>query len=86
MDDRSAVVTTLLGHTVGSDGAGFMVAEWEDQGESSADWPIAPAHRHLEDDEVWYTLEGMLGFALDGAVSLAPAGTLVWVRPGTAHS
>ena len=86
MDDRPAVVTALLGQTLGSKGAGFMVAEWEDHGESSAAWPIAPLHRHLEDDEAWYTLEGTLGFALDGAVSMAPAGTLVWVRPGTTHT
>lgn len=86
MDDRTLVVTQLLGQTVGFADANLSVAEWEDHGESNADRPIAPLHRHLEDDEVWYTLEGTLGFALDGAVSMAPAGMLIWVRPGIAHT
>ena len=86
MDEGAPLVTRLLGQVVGFADANLTLAEWEDRGESNADLPIAPLHRHLEDDEVWYTLEGTLGFALDGAVSLAPTGTLVWVRPGIAHT
>ena len=79
-------MTVLLGQMVGFPDADLTVAEWEDRGESDQQRPIVPIHRHLEDDEIWYVLEGTLGFSLDGVVSNAPVGTLVWVRPGVVHT
>ena len=46
-----------------SAGTDFTIAEWADDGESSAERPIAPLHLHRADDEAWYVLEGTLGFA-----------------------
>lgn len=86
MDDAAPGLIHLLGQTVGSPDADFSVAEWEDHAESDERRPIAPLHRHLEDDEVWYVLEGSLGFSLDGVSSTAPVGTLIWVRPGVVHT
>lgn len=44
-----------------------------------------PLHRHAEQDESWYVLEGRLRFKLDGEMSDAPAGTFVFVPRGAPH-
>ena len=64
----------------------FVIAEWHDDGGTSADWPIAPLHVHHEDDEAWYVLEGRLGFQLGGERLEAPAGSAVLVPRGTPHA
>ena len=69
-------VPPLLGSSIG--GSDFVLAEWVDDGESSAARPVAPLHRHLGDDEAWYVLEGTLGFV--------PAGSAVLVPRGVAHT
>ncbi|HEV2590489.1 MAG TPA: cupin domain-containing protein [Gaiellaceae bacterium] len=67
-------------------GTDFTIAEWVDHGESSAERPIAPLHRHLDDDEAWIVLEGRLGF-IRGAERLeAGPGAAVLVPRGVAHS
>jgi len=47
---------------------------------------VAPLHRHLEDDEAWYVLEGRLGFCRGGERLLAAAGSAVLVPRGVAHT
>ena len=64
----------------------FVLAEWRDQGESSAERPIAPLHVHYEDDEAWYVLEGALGFVRGDDRLEAGAGAAVLVPRGTPHS
>ena len=63
-----------------------LVAEWEDQGETSRERPIAPFHLHRSEDEAWYVLEGRLGFVLGDEEIEAEAGRSVIVRAGTPHA
>ena len=78
------LVPPLLGTEVG--GSDFVLAEWVDNGESSAERPIAPLHRHLADDEAWYVLEGSLGFVRGDERLEAPAGSAVLVPRGLPHT
>ena len=79
-----ATIPPLLGSSIG--GGDFVLAEWVDDGESSATRPVAPLHRHLADDEAWYVLEGTLGFIRGDERLVAPAGSAVLVRRGAAHT
>ena len=78
------LVPPLLGSQVG--GGDFVLAEWVDGGETSAERPVAPLHRHLGDDEAWYVLEGTLGFVRGDERLEAPAGAAVLVPRGAAHT
>ena len=53
----------------------FVLAEWTDAGESSAERPIAPLHLHRSDDEAWYVLDGTLGLLRGDERLEAPAGS-----------
>jgi mannose-6-phosphate isomerase-like protein (cupin superfamily) len=64
----------------------FVIAEWQDDGETSAEHPIAPLHVHHDDDEAWYVLEGLLGLVRGDERIEAPAGTAIAVPRGTPHS
>ncbi|HEY6962489.1 MAG TPA: cupin domain-containing protein [Gaiellaceae bacterium] len=77
-------VPPLLGMAL--EGDSFTVAEWQDDGESSAERPIAPLHVHDRDDEAWYVLEGTLGFRRGDETLTAAAGSAVLVPPGVAHT
>ena len=44
-----------------------------------------PLHRHANEDELWYVLEGELRFKLEADVQRAPAGSFVFVPRGTPH-
>jgi hypothetical protein len=77
-------VPPLLGSELA--GHDFVLAEWVDDGESSAERPIAPLHLHERDDEAWYVLEGALGFRRGGAVLEAGAGAAVLVPAGVPHT
>lgn len=84
MSSSEKRVPPLLGGLV--EGGDFVVGEWVDDGETSAEWPVAPLHRHLSDDEAWYVLEGTLGFVCGDERLVAPAGSAVLVRHGLAHT
>src|SRR5205823_3299883 len=77
-------VPPLLGSSIGE--GDFVLAEWVDDGESSATRPVAPLHRHLADDEAWYVLEGTLGFIRGDERLVAPAGSAVLAPHGVAHT
>ena len=77
-------VPPLLGETLA--GGDFVVAEWVDEGETSAEWPTAPVHLHHRDDEAWYVLEGALGFRRGEDELFAPAGSAVLVPAGVPHT
>ena len=68
------------------DGADFVLAEWVDDGQTSAERPVAPLHVHHEDDEAWYVLEGALGFVRGAERLEAPAGSAVLVPRGLPHT
>ena len=74
----------LLGETIG--GTDFTIAEWVDDGETSAERPVAPLHVHDRDDEAWYVLEGTLGFTRGDATVIAPAGSAVLMPAGVPHT
>ena len=74
----------LRGESIAGDD--FVVAEWVDDNESSAERPIAPLHVHHADDEAWYVLEGALGFIRGEERLEAPAGSAVLVPRGVAHT
>jgi mannose-6-phosphate isomerase-like protein (cupin superfamily) len=80
----TASVPRLLGSSLA--GADFTIAEWIDEGESSAERPIAPRHVHYADDEAWYVLEGTLGFSRGDEQLEAPAGSAVLVPRGVVHT
>jgi mannose-6-phosphate isomerase-like protein (cupin superfamily) len=84
--DPSPQAPPLAGHTLVSKEGTLALAEWADEGESSAERPIAGLHLHREDDEAWYVLEGVLGFRLGGKTVEAPAGSAVLAPAGTPHA
>ena len=82
--DRPMTVPPLLGSSL--EGDDFTVAEWIDDGESSAERPVAPRHVHFIDDEAWYVLEGTLGFNRGDEQLEAPAGSAILVPRGVVHT
>ena len=42
-----------------------------------------PLHRHANEDEAWYILDGRFRFRLDAELHAAPAGSFVFVPRGT---
>lgn len=77
---------SLAGHTLSAKDGSLALAEWADEGESSAERPIAGLHVHHSDDEAWYVLEGTLGFQLGDKTVTAPAGSAVLAPAGTPHA
>lgn len=63
-----------------------MVAEWKDEGVTSAERPVAPLHVHHQDDEAWYVVEGRLGVRLGSQVVEAGVGEAVLAVRGTPHT
>jgi quercetin dioxygenase-like cupin family protein len=45
-----------------------------------------PEHTHANEDEWWHVIEGDLRFKLGDELSLAPAGSFVFVPRGVAHA
>ncbi len=45
-----------------------------------------PLHVHRSWDETFYVLEGKMTFVIDGVVSMAPVGSLVFVPRGIEHT
>ena len=76
----------LAGQVIGPTDGAFVLAEWTDGGETSAERPIAPLHVHHRGDEAWYVLEGTLGFRLGDKEVTAPAGSAVFAPRGVPHT
>ena len=68
------------------DGEDFVIAEWVDDGETSAEFPMAPLHSHNQDDEAWYVLEGTLAVRRGDELLEVPAGSAVVVPHGVSHT
>jgi mannose-6-phosphate isomerase-like protein (cupin superfamily) len=47
---------------------------------------IQPPHRHAEEDDAFYILEGELTFGVEGEEVVAGPGTFVLVPPGLEHT
>ncbi|MCI4362551.1 MAG: cupin domain-containing protein [Thermoplasmata archaeon] len=77
----------LRGNPIGTRTSTFGVDEYV---EEPADGPtprrIAPLHRHRDEDEAWYVIEGELAVQLDDHVVRAGRGDAIWSRPGVVHT
>lgn len=60
-------------------GRSFDIHEWSGSGPDYL-------HVHYADDEAWYVLEGTLTFRFRDKEVEAPAGTMVFVPAGVAHT
>jgi mannose-6-phosphate isomerase-like protein (cupin superfamily) len=76
----------LAGRVIGSSTASIVVAEWRDPGGQQPPMYIAPLHRHDDDDEAWYVLEGALCVRLGDRDVEVPSGAAVIARRGTSHT
>src|SRR5262245_43733024 len=63
-------------------GGAFALQEWL----PPPGLPWTPPHRHRDDDEGFYVLEGALVFEVAGRRFTAPAGTWVFIPRGTVHT
>ncbi len=77
----------LVGNVLASSNDSFVIAEWRDAGAPPGPprW-IAPLHRHHNDDEAWYVLEGTLRVKRGDDEVEARAGSAVFVPLGTPHT
>ena len=73
------LVPPLLGSSI--EGSDFVLAEWRDDGEKSANADAPLPSSISADDEAWYVLEGALGFVRGDERLEASAGAGVLV-PG----
>jgi mannose-6-phosphate isomerase-like protein (cupin superfamily) len=71
---------------LGSSGGSFVVEECVDEGETSAERPVAPFHLHRNEDEAWYVLEGALGFRVGDESREVGPGSGIVVPRGTPHT
>ncbi|WP_308636428.1 cupin domain-containing protein [Paenibacillus silvisoli] len=80
------IAAPLLGKTL--TGSGLVLAEWTADGCPPDTEPMrmAPLHRHLEDDEAWYVLEGTLAFQLGDEIIEADSGSAVLAPRGVKHT
>jgi mannose-6-phosphate isomerase-like protein (cupin superfamily) len=85
--DETPQAPALAGGHAGAAGGAFVLVEWGDPGGvTSAERPIAGLHVHHQDDEVWYVLDGVLGFRIGERRLTAAAGSAVVAPCGTPHS
>jgi mannose-6-phosphate isomerase-like protein (cupin superfamily) len=79
-------IASLLNRTLQPEGGSIVVAEWTAPGSGASREPIAPYHVHHEDDEIWYVLEGSLGFSFDDEEFEIGAGGAAYARAGVVHT
>ena len=79
-------IASLLGNVLQPDNSNIVIAEWTAEFTGGERVEIAPPHIHHEDDEIWYVLEGELGFAFDGEEFVVPAGGAACARRGVTHT
>lgn len=67
--------------------ADLVAVEWTSDGQTDGQrLYIAPLHRHLLDDEIFYVLSGTLGFRLNDAEVIASPGDGVMIARGVTHT
>jgi mannose-6-phosphate isomerase-like protein (cupin superfamily) len=76
----------LAGRVIGSSATSIVVAEWRDPGGQELPIYIAPLHRHDDDDEAWYVLEGALRVRLGDQDLELPTGAAMIAKRGTPHT
>lgn len=77
----------LAGSVLAPVGSRLVLAEWTADS-STGEEPLyqAPLHKHSEEDEAWYVLEGMLRVRVGEQVEEVTTGGAVIVPSGTAHT
>ena len=86
MNDHAELhVASLLGKSMSPSGGSIVVVEWTALPTPEREYQ-APFHLHHEDDEIWYVLDGALGFSFDGGEFEIPAGGVAYARAGVTHS
>jgi len=86
---KSEFISGLMnGEPLKPGNSNFVIAEWMAEGTPIGDVPelIAPLHKHNNDDEAWYVLEGTLGFQIGEQQLVANAGQAVVVPRGVPHT
>jgi mannose-6-phosphate isomerase-like protein (cupin superfamily) len=80
-----AVTAALAENEIG--GSSISLVEWvAPPARAGAREYVAPFHRHFEDDEAWYVIEGRMGFYLDGEeIEVGPGGAAM-ARAGVVHT
>ncbi|MFS0727668.1 cupin domain-containing protein [Paenibacillus sp. 1P07SE] len=88
MSESPYLSTLKHGQPLSPLNSNLIIAEWTAPGTSEGDFPehIAPLHKHHQDDEAWYVLEGSLGFQIGDEVIEAGAGQAVIVPRGMPHT
>lgn len=76
----------LSDRPVGGPDSTFVMVEWQDEGNSSAERPIAPLHIHNGGEEAWYVLEGVLGVRVGEQVHAVGPGAAVLAPRGAPHT
>lgn len=78
----------MTDRVLGGGESSFVIADWSQEGTPAGEepMPVAPFHRHLEDDEAWYVLEGALCVQVDDVVHRAETGSAVLAPRGAVHS
>ena len=89
MTDRAHMTATvtpaLAEQEIG--GSGLSLVEWVAPAARNGQREyVAPFHRHLDDDEAWYVLEGRMGFCLDGEEFEVGPGGAALARAGVVHT
>src|SRR5215467_12524703 len=64
---------------IATTGQSFSICEWSGSGPDYL-------HIHHRDDEAWHILEGTLTFRFSDRTVEAPAGTIIFVPAGVAHT
>jgi quercetin dioxygenase-like cupin family protein len=80
-----AVTVALAKREIG--GSSISIVEWVAPPARAGEREyVAPFHRHFDDDEAWYVIEGRLGFYLDGEeIEVGPGGAAM-ARAGVVHT
>jgi len=88
MSNRPFISEFIHGQPLKPAGSSLVMAEWVAAGTPNGHVPerIAPLHKHNNDDEAWYVLEGTLGFQIGDERVEADAGQAVIVPRGTPHT
>ena len=79
-------MTRLADGMLGGPDTGFVLVEWTADADTNQERPIAPLHRHHDEDEAWYVLEGKLGFRIGDDIVVAVAGEAVFAPRGAPHT
>jgi mannose-6-phosphate isomerase-like protein (cupin superfamily) len=87
VSEPGTYATRMRGRVLAPPGSKLVIAEWEADGAVDGERLYqAPLHRHVDEDEAWYVLEGTLAVRIGDDEIEVPAGGAAIVPAGTAHT